>query len=76
MKVRCIRREFGFGNSGNYYLEDAEGKKYFWNTVSDRAYEELIVGKEFNLIAYKKATEPTFIRPGYMEITKVRFKEV
>ena len=40
--LTVIERNFVFGsNNGNYYLKDEAGNVYYWNTASDKAYDEL-----------------------------------
>lgn len=49
MKVKVIKRDFGFSNYGNYYFRNEEGTIYYWYTSSEKAYEELEEGNELEI---------------------------
>ena len=44
-ELTVIEINFVFGgNNGNYYLKDEDGNVYYWNTASEKAYDELKEG--------------------------------
>lgn len=43
-ELQVVKVEFDFTNYGNFYLEDSDGKCYYWYTSSDKAYEKMKEG--------------------------------
>lgn len=77
MKVRCVKRSFGFqSNCGNFYFIDEDGNNYYWYSSSDKAYEMIKEGKEIILTSFKNAGKFTMDGIEYVDLKNVRFKEV
>lgn len=77
VKVKAFKTMFGFEDV-QYYLEDMNGKTYYWVSQSDKAWELLPHAKVQNIdvqiTSYKLAETWTMDGKKIQTITNVRFR--
>ncbi len=74
MKVKCTKINCTLSNYLNIYFEDEKGKYYYWWTKSNKAFEEIYVGNEYEIISCKMTEGFELDGVLHRVIRNVRFK--